>query len=106
MSKTPTSIWTTFTNTKAMLANAGQKGEIYSNYTNFTTNKLRKHIGVYILHGLSPSPEIGMTFKGQDIYGINGNDFVAHCLGPSSTQRHEHLRMSFTVQDPLKISLF
>ena len=100
--KKMTSTWTTFTNMKAMLANAGQEGEIYPDFTRFTTNELRKHLGVYIFHGLCPSPEIGMKFRGQRVDDVNGNDFVARCIGPNALRRHKHFRHFFTTQDPLK----
>lgn len=97
-----TSTWTTFTNMKAMLANAGQEGEVYPDFTSFTTNELRRHLGVYIFHGLCPSPELGMKFKGQRVDDVNGNDFVARCIGPNALRRHKHFRHFFTTQDPLK----
>ena len=45
-------------------------------------------MGVYIVHGLSTSPEVGMKFQTQSEDDINGNDFVNWCLGPSEVRRH------------------
>ena len=98
-----TSAWCSYTNTKAMQSNAGQEGEVYSDFTQFTPIELRKHIGVYFLHGLAPSPTISMKFKKQSQNCINGNDFVSSCLGPNAERRHKHFRRFFSVQDPLII---
>ena len=102
--KTLTSLWTTYTNTKALLANAGQKGEIYPDFKPFTPTELRKHIGVYFVHGLSPSPHVNQKFQSQADNPMNGNDFVKSCLGPNATRRHKHFKHFLAVQDPLQIN--
>ena len=48
-----TDCWTSYTNTKAMIHNAGQKGKPYPDFINFTCNELKKHIGLFILQGIS-----------------------------------------------------
>ena len=50
-----TSEWISHTNVKALLANAGNVGEIYPDWKPFTPIELRKHIGVYFIDGLFPS---------------------------------------------------
>ena len=100
----PTSLtdkWTTYTNHKAMLANAGQSGKAYPDFKPFTVHELRQHIGVRILHGLSPSPRIEMKFSPQAKDPINGNDFVSRSLGPNATRRHKHFRRFFACQNPV-----
>ena len=47
-----TSSWTSYTKTKALMQNAEVEGEIYPDLKPFITEELRKHIGVYIVHGL------------------------------------------------------
>ena len=88
---------------KAMIANAGQEGEIYPDFVPFTPIELRKHIGLYFLHGLAPSQLLNMKFKTQRENCINGNDFVRVCLGPNSDRRHRHFRRFFSVQNPLAV---
>ena len=102
LSKSLTSMGTSFTNTKALISNAGQEGEIYPDFVPFTAIELRKHIGVYFVHGLAPSPTMKMKFKRQGANIMNGNDFVSLCLGPNADRRHKHFRRFFAVQDPLK----
>ena len=38
-------MWTSYTNHKALLSNAGQEDEIYQDYVSFKNDELRKHIG-------------------------------------------------------------
>ena len=83
---------TSYTNTKALLENAGNEGELYTDHISFTPDGLRRHLGFYILHGLSPSPEVGMKFKTQSEDDINGNDFVNWCIGPLAVKRHNNFR--------------
>ena len=93
--------WTVYTNTKALLANAGQIGKPYPDYKNFSCEELRKHIGIYILHGIAPSPQLQLKFKTQTQNFANGSDFVVRHFGPNIDRRHKHFRRFFTVQDPL-----
>ena len=45
--------------------NAGVEGEIYPYFKPFIPEELRKHLGVYIVNGLSPIPEFNMKFLSQ-----------------------------------------
>ncbi len=48
--------WTTQTNLKIMLCNAGPGVTVYKDFTPFTTFESMKHVGIYILNEVSPSP--------------------------------------------------
>ena len=96
-----TSQWTSFTNHKTLISNAGQEGEVYPDYTPFTNDELRKHIGLYMVHGLDPSPQASMEFTSQEQDEINGNYFVKWSLGPAATRRHKHFRRFFATQCPV-----
>ena len=48
---------TSWTNKKMVFMNAGQGGVMYLNCVTFTVDDVIKHIGLYILHGLAPSPQ-------------------------------------------------
>ena len=51
--------WALYSNTKASLANAGEEAFIFADKCKpFTAADINKMIGVYILYGLSPSPQI------------------------------------------------
>ena len=96
--------WTSYTNTKAMMVNAGQEGQLYPDYEQFTCNELKRHLGVIILHGISPSPRVAMKFHTQQDDFANGNDFVRANLGPNAERRHKHFKRFFGVQNPLKMT--
>ena len=49
--------------TKAMLCNAGQKGGIYPEFIPFSPQEIKSYLGLYVLHGLTPSPQVKMKFK-------------------------------------------
>ena len=55
------------------MQNAEVQGEIYPDFRPFITKELRKHHGVYIVHGLSPTPELNMKFQSQAEDDTNGN---------------------------------
>ena len=50
--------WSPITNTKALLANAGQEGFPYPDFKTFKVKELRQHIGVVMLQGIAPSPQV------------------------------------------------
>ena len=101
--RTLTSLWTSYTNTKALLENAGSEGELYPYCISFTPGKLRRHLGVYIVHIMSPSLEVIMKFQTHSEDDINGNNFVNRYLGPSAVRRHKHFRRFFFTQPPLRM---
>lgn len=73
--------WTTFTNMKAILGNAGEGGFIYRDFKRFTVDEIQKHSGVYILNGVSPSLQVSMKFTSHSEDPINGNDMVYNSFG-------------------------
>ena len=99
-----TSLWTGYTNTKALIENAGNEGEIYPDFYPFTPDEMRRHLGVYIVQGLFPSPEVSMKFYTQSEDDINGNDFVSRSLGPQAIRRHKHFRRFFCNSKPIVAS--
>jgi len=54
--------WTTYSNTKAMLCNAGMQGGIYPEFTPFSPQEIKRFIGLYVLQGLTPSPQVQGLF--------------------------------------------
>jgi hypothetical protein len=65
--------WKEYTNTRAAIKTIGSsfyKGQCKP----FTAIEIRQFIALYILQGLSPSPQIKMKFKPQAADKINGND--------------------------------
>jgi Transposase IS4 len=57
-------------------------------------------IGLYILNGLNPSPDLNMKFKSQVEDPIQGNDFVTNNFKPNAVKKHKWFRAFFCVQNP------
>jgi len=93
--------WTTYSNTKALLSNAGQPGYMYPDWKPFSVAEIKKFIGLYILQGLSPSPQVKMKFKAQSIDAINGSDLCSSIFGENAEKRHKQFKSFFAVQNPL-----
>lgn len=87
---------TTYTNLKASVANAGKGGTCYQDFKPFTVKEIRQHLGLYVLNGLNPSPQLSQKFRTQ------GNDFVAFHMGQNAARKHRHFRAFLTLQDPRK----
>ena len=64
-----------WTNVKTMQAGAGRERNLYSDYTNITSQEMRQHIGLYIFHGLAPLLKLSDKFKLQTEDVIHGRDF-------------------------------
>ena len=54
--------FTSFTNKKAYLYNTGSGVTQYLEFEEFSVDEIMQHLGVYILNGLSPSPQVEMKF--------------------------------------------
>jgi hypothetical protein len=55
----------------------------------FTVIEIRQFLALYILQGLSPSPQIKMKFKPQAADKINGNDMCSQVFGRDASCRHK-----------------
>ena len=94
--------WTTYTNTRALLSNAGQQGHLYPEFQPFSPADIKQFVTLYILQGLSPSPQIKMKFQPQHEDPVNGNDMCHKIFGKNAEKKHKHFKTFFTIQDPLK----
>ena len=94
--------WAAYSNAKALLANAGEDGHIYAEkYKALTPFDINKVIGVYIIDGLSPSPQLGWKMQPQSKQPSHGCDFAATCIGSGYQQLIWSFRCFFVCQDPL-----
>jgi hypothetical protein len=94
--------WTTYSNKKAMLANAGAAGGVYYDWKPFSPKEVQKFLALYIFQGLSPSPQMKMKFLPQHEDPINGSDMCFKVFGRNSDRRHKMFKAFFSCQDPLK----
>ena len=94
--------WAKYTNSKASLVNAGQKGHIYAGrFKPFATEDIMKMMGVYVLDGLAPSPQLIQKMRPQSVDAVQGNDFIAGCVGGNYEMLYKTFPTFFAVQDPL-----
>jgi len=93
--------WCTYSNTKAMMMNAGQKGGVYPEFTPFSPQEIKHFLGLYLLNGLNPSPQLKMKFKPQHEDPINGSDLCHQVFGKNAEKRHKHFKAFFSCQDPM-----
>lgn len=100
--KFSTKLWCRYTNQKVAMANAGTR-YCYPSFKDnpFTPSEIERHIGLYFLNGLSPSPSVDMKFKNQTDDPVNGNDMVHRIFGPNAEQRHKIFKAFLCVQDPM-----
>jgi hypothetical protein len=94
------SLFTTWTNRKAILTNAGPGGDWYPEWSPFTVKDIRQFLGLKIFHGLSPSPRVEWKFKSQREDSVNGNDFICNAFGPGAERRLKQFKAFFACQDP------
>ena len=86
---------TKWTNQKAILAGAGKDGTCYKDFFPFTAQEFRQHIGLYIFHGLSPSPRVENNFCPDHVHEMHGNNFIYNSFGPNAERRHRHFKAFF-----------
>ena len=80
-----------------MMENGGLGGK-YKYFRIFSLHELMKHIGLYLLQGFSPSPQVELKFHSQSEDPVNGNDFVQKSFGGKpgiSRRRHKHFKCFF-----------
>ena len=77
---------------KAVLYGAGQGGTFYPDFGPFTLRELSQNFGLYILHGISPSPTVKMKVKAQCVDFINRNYFVLNSFGSNSVRCHRNFK--------------
>ena len=96
--------WTAYSNAKAMLCNAGASGHIFSGkFKPFSNQDIMSMIGVYIIDGLAPSPQLTQKMQSQIHEPTHGNDRIAAVMGTGWQQKHRSFRHFFASQDPMML---
>ena len=73
--------WANFTNKKAVMLGAGVQGGVYPTFKAFSYLEIKRFIGLYILQGLNPSPQVEMKFSSQASDPVQGNDLCFRMFG-------------------------
>ncbi len=91
-----------YSNTKAMLNNADKEGHIFEGkHKPFTNKDIVAMLGVYIIDGLAPSPQLTQEMQPQSKQPTHGNNKVASTIGAGYQQKHRSFWHFFACQDPL-----
>ena len=91
--------WAAYSNTKAIMCNAGKKGYIFEGrYEEMTPDDVCKFFGALILDGLSPSMQVQNKMKLQSLDDVNGCNFIADAVGPNAEHIFKLFRHFFAVQ--------
>jgi hypothetical protein len=77
------------------MMNAGQLRGIYPEFAPFSPKEFKNFLGLYLLNGLNPSPQLKQKFKPQHEEPINGSDLCSQVFGKNAEKCHKHLRPSF-----------
>jgi hypothetical protein len=70
-------------------------------FTPFSPQEIKGFLGFYVLHGLTPSPQVKMKFKSQLEDLVCGNDVCHSVFGKNAEKRHKHFKAIFSCQDPM-----
>ena len=92
---------TSWTNTKAMICNAGKRGGRYSRFVDFSKPELMQHLALYLLHGISPSPQIEMKFTDHNDDPVNGSTLCNRLFQRNGVTRHKEFKAFFGAVNPL-----
>ena len=95
--------WAFWTNQKAISCSAGVPGGVYPSFTPFSYLEIERFLGLYILQGLNPSPQVEMKFNSQQVDPVQGNDLCYRIFGANAVVRYKQFKAFFCVQDPSKI---
>ena len=83
-------------NMKAMMVNVGKRG---GNYSGLKKRELMAHL-FYLLHSISPSPQIEMKFKCHDKNPVNVSDICNRIFGIKGVTRHKEFKDFLRVLTP------
>ena len=80
---------------KAEISGARPYGVCYQEFKNFIPKDIRQHVGIYILHRLSISPQEEMKFKTYRTDKVHGNCFIYNLFGPNTNNHQNHFKAIF-----------
>ena len=95
--------WTTYTNTKATIVNAGENGHIFAGrYVLLTSVEIWQMIGVYsIIHGVAHLPQLKLKMIPQTLNQTHDNDFIVEHVGKNVEMKQKISLHFFGCQHPL-----
>ena len=94
--------WASFTNKKAVQMGAGVQGGCYPTFVPFSYKEIERFLGLYMLQGLNPSPQVEMKFFNQRSDPVQGSDLCHRIFGDNANKWHKQFKAFFCLQDPAK----
>ena len=70
-------------------------------FKTFVSKNLHHHLGIYIFHGIYPSPQVKVKFKPQRVDKVHVNDFIYNLFGPNENCHNNNFRTIFACQNHL-----
>ena len=95
--------WVFWTNQKAISCSAGVPGGVYPSFTPFSYLEIERFLGLYILQGLNPSPQVEMKSNSQQVDPVQENNLCYRIFCANAVVRYKQFKAFFCVQDPSKI---
>ena len=86
---------------KATYNGAGKGGTIYKDFVDFTVEELMQHLGLYVLNGISPCPQVEMKFKSASVDPTNGSDLCFGSFGANAERRQKRFKCFLAACDPI-----
>ena len=81
---------------------AGVQGGCYPTFVPFSCKEIERFLGLYMLQGLNPSPQVEMKFFNQRSDPVPGSDFCHRIFGDIANKWHKQFKAFFCLQDPAK----
>ena len=72
----------------------------YASFLLFSINEIMKHIGIYMLNGLSPSPQAELKMKSPVDDPIHGLTFFNEVFEKNGLKRHKEFKCYLCLVDP------
>ena len=76
------------------------------NFDRFKTEEVMRHLGLYMLNGIAPSPRVEQKFYTQGEDPANGNNMCAAAFGGygKGIVRHKEVKKYLAFVDPRKLT--
>ena len=91
---------TSWKNAKEMIDNTRKKGGRYNRFIDFSKTELMQHLLLYLLHGISPSPQVETKFTNHTIEPVNISSLCNSIFGKGGVMRHKEFKAFFRVANP------
>ena len=86
--------FTKWTNQKAHHSGASEGSTgYYKTFKYFSIHKIQQHMGLYIWHGLQPSPRVEYKFSSPQNDPLHGNTFIHEAFGSNAALQHKHFKV-------------